>query len=124
MRASIPSYEPLSSYSRHRTLGAIYHARGNLDQAEGVIRKALEIDEKLGRLEGLGTEYGELGLVYRKRGALDAAEALVRKALEIDEEIGRTVGKAARYSSQADGDVQRYAFSEFRWAGTGTPPAE
>ncbi len=80
------------------SLGLIHETRGDLDQAEGMHRKALEIDEKLGRLEGMANQYGNLGLVYRKRGELDHAEAMHRKSLEIGEKLGWLEGMASQYA--------------------------
>ena len=45
-------------------LGLIYRTRGELDKAEEMHKKALEINEKLGRLEGMANQYGNLGSVY------------------------------------------------------------
>ncbi len=36
-----------------------------------MLRKALEIDEKLGRLEGMANQYGNLGVIYQARGDLE-----------------------------------------------------
>lgn len=85
---------------------------GDLDQAEQMHRKSLEIDEKLGRLEGVATSYGNLGLIYRTRGDLDRAEEMLRKSLEIHENLGRSEGMTRDYSnlgviSQAKGNLDR-----------------
>jgi tetratricopeptide (TPR) repeat protein len=80
-------------------LGLIYRARGDLDGAERLFRKSLEINEKLGRLEGMANVYAGLGLVYKTRGDLDEAERLHRKALEIDEKLGRLEGLAITYGN-------------------------
>jgi tetratricopeptide (TPR) repeat protein len=53
--------------SDYGNLGAIYQTRGDLDEAERLIRKALEISEKLGRLEGVAIAYANLGLVMATR---------------------------------------------------------
>ncbi len=70
-------------------LGVVYHIRGDLDRAEEMHRKSLEIDERLGRLEGMASDYGNLGNVYYTRGDLDRAEEMYRKTLEIDKRLGR-----------------------------------
>ena len=80
-------------------LGLIYRKRGDLDKAEEMHRKALEINEKLGRLEGIARQYGNLGLIYQTRGDLDKAEEMYKKALEIDKKIGRLEGQAIRYGN-------------------------
>ncbi len=80
-------------------LGVIHRTRGDLDRAEEMHRKALEIEEKLGRLEGMADQYGNLGLVYGTRGDLDRAEETHRKSLEIEEKLGRLEGMAAQYGN-------------------------
>ncbi|MCH9003444.1 MAG: tetratricopeptide repeat protein, partial [Planctomycetes bacterium] len=65
-------------------LGMLLVFVGKLDEAETASRKALEISDKLGRLEGTATEYGNLGIIFWMRSALDEAEKMYRKALEID----------------------------------------
>ena len=79
--------------------GYIMYSLGDLDGAEAMHRKALEIEEKLGRLEGMANQYGNLGIVLRTRGDLDGAEAMYRKALEINEKLGRLEGMARQYGS-------------------------
>ncbi len=93
-------------------LGLIYKTRGDLDQAETMHRKALEIEEKLGWLEGMASPYGNLGLIYQARGELDQAEAMHRKSLEIHEKLGRLEGMARQYVnlgviSHKRGDLDR-----------------
>jgi tetratricopeptide (TPR) repeat protein len=80
-------------------LGLIYQTRGELDKAEQMHRKALEIEEKLGRLEGMAGQYGNLGAIYLRRGELDKAEQMLRKALEINEKLGRPEGMAIQYGN-------------------------
>ena len=77
-------------------------------------RKSLEIEEQLGRKEGMASDYGNLGIVYQDRGDLDEAEAIYRKALELDEQLGRKEGIASNYSNlgnlyQMRGDLDEAA---------------
>ncbi len=93
-------------------LGLIYRTRGDLDMAEEFLRKSLDIDEHLGRREGMANQYGNLGLIYRTRGDLDKAEEFLRKALDIDEQLGRREGLAAEYGNlgliyQTRGDLDK-----------------
>lgn len=80
-------------------LGNVLQTRGDLDGAEAMHRKALAINEKLGRPEGIAKQYGNLGIVLRTRGDLDRAEAMHRKALEIEEKLGRREGMASHYAN-------------------------
>ncbi len=80
-------------------LGVLRQVRGDLDQAERMHRKSLEINEQLGRREGMASQYGNLGLIHQTRGDLDEAERMHRKALEIDEQLGRREGMATHYGN-------------------------
>jgi len=75
-------------------LGFLYFSVGNLERAEQMHRRALEIQEKLGRLEGVAVHTGNLAIIYQTRGDLNRAEQMHRKALEIDEKLGRMEGVA------------------------------
>ena len=57
-------------------------------EAETIYRKGLEIDEKLGRLEGMANQYGNLGLIFQMRGGLDGARKLWSKARDLHAKIG------------------------------------
>ena len=69
-------------------LGLIYDERGELDKAEEILLKTLEIDEKLELQEGMANSYSNLGIIYSKRGDLDKAEEMCKKSLEIAERLG------------------------------------
>lgn len=51
-------------------------------------RKGLEIDEKLGRLEGTGIQYCNLGVILKRCGELDEARKLWTKARDVLGKIG------------------------------------
>jgi hypothetical protein len=51
-------------------------------------KKSLVIEEKLGRQEGMASEYGNLGNVYKRRGELDGAEEMYHKALALFKAVG------------------------------------
>ncbi len=80
-------------------LGAIYKTRGELDKAEEMHNKALEIAEKLGLQDIVAGAYGNLGLIYRRRGELDKAEQMHNKALEIAERLGLQESIANQYAA-------------------------
>lgn len=80
-------------------LGNIFEMRGDLDEAEKMHRKSLEIEKKLGRLEGMASDYGNLGNIFWRRGDLDEAEKMHRKSLAIDEKLGRLEGMASQYGN-------------------------
>ena len=76
-------------------LGNHYSLLGEMDAAREMYEKALEISERLGRLEGMANQYGNLGLIAQTRGDLDEAEKMLRKSLEIEERLGHLEGMAA-----------------------------
>ena len=93
-------------------LGFLYRLIGDLERAEQMHRKSLEINEELGWKEGMACNYGNLGLVYRDRSDLDRAEQMHRKSLEINEELGWKQGMANNYGNlgvvyQTRGDLER-----------------
>lgn len=67
-----------------RKLGVRLHSRGDLDHAETMIRASLEIEEKLGRPEGVAIDYRNLGVIFNARGDFSQAEALFRKSLAVE----------------------------------------
>jgi tetratricopeptide (TPR) repeat protein len=85
---------------------------GDLDRAEEMDRRALAINDQLGRREGMARAYGNLGNVYSTRGDLDRAEEMYRKSLAIDEQLGRREGMANQYGNlgivyRTRGDLDR-----------------
>ena len=76
----------------YRGLGVISQTRGDLEQAEELQRKSLQIHEELGHRRGLAACYGSLGVISQTRGDLEQAEELQRKSLQIHEELGHRRG--------------------------------
>jgi tetratricopeptide (TPR) repeat protein len=69
-------------------LGNVLFIQGDLADAEQMYRKSLEIDEKLGRLEGLTNAYLNLGMVLSTQGDLVGAEQMFLKSLDAAERLG------------------------------------
>ncbi len=82
-----------------RRLGVLRHTRGDLDHAEAMIRKSLEIEEKLGRPEWMAINYRNLGVIFNARGDLAQAEAMFRKSLGIEEKLGRPEEMSITYGN-------------------------
>jgi tetratricopeptide (TPR) repeat protein len=95
-------------------LAFLHQFLGDLDRAEEMLRKSLEIGKKLGRLAGMAIDYGNLGLIHRKRGDLARAEEMHRKALEIDEKLGRQEGMANTYGNLGSVAKQRGDIAQVR----------
>jgi tetratricopeptide (TPR) repeat protein len=87
----------------YSNLGTVLKTRSDLDAAEAMQRKALAINEKLGRLDEMAKNYGNLGNVLQARGDLDAAESMYSKALAINERLGKLEGVANIYSNVGNG---------------------
>ncbi len=68
--------------------GLLQHVRGDAADAERMLRRALEIDTRLGHDEGIARDLGNLALIPEARGDLDEAERLTRESLAIGERIG------------------------------------
>ena len=66
---------------------------------EGMYRKALALNETLGRKEGMAKYYGSLGTLYKTRGDFGKAEEVCRKALALYEELGCIEGMAKQYGN-------------------------
>ena len=73
--------------------------RAYLNRAEEMYRKSLELNEVLGRKEGVAKYYGNLGTLYKIRGDFARAEEMCGKALAINEEMGRKEGMAKQYGN-------------------------
>ena len=71
--------------------GIVLGMRGELDGAEAIFRKSLEIDKKLERRECMAKDYYNLGWVLFKRGDLEGAKAMCRESQKISQELGQLV---------------------------------
>ncbi len=78
-------------------LGIVHQRRGNLDEAEALQRKALDLHKELGNKRGMANHYSSLGNVHNAHGNLDEAEAVWLKALDLNEELGHKEGMANAY---------------------------
>ncbi|CAG0956875.1 hypothetical protein PHYC_00514 [Phycisphaerales bacterium] len=68
-------------------LGLIAQFRKDLERAEQFMGRAVEIDRRLGNLEGLARDLGNSALVPEARGDLDRAESLFKEALAVAQTI-------------------------------------
>ncbi len=80
-------------------LGFICQTKGQLDRAEEIQKRSLEIDKKLDHIKAMAADYGNLGMIYQKRGEFDKAEEMVEKALKIDEKLGLLEWGATAYGN-------------------------
>jgi tetratricopeptide (TPR) repeat protein len=80
-------------------LGSILQDKGQLDEADELLRRSIAIAERSGpdKKADLASGLHHLGLSARARGRLDEAEKLIRKAIELSKEVRNLVGLAASY---------------------------
>jgi len=69
-------------------LGVVHLARGDLDKAEEMHRKALVLHEEIDNKEGVADSYGDLGLVSRNRGDLESCCSYWHLSCDLYIEIG------------------------------------
>ena len=82
------SERALGMASEYGNWGIVYYERGELNKAEDMYKKALEIDKKIGRLEGQAIRYFNLGIVYKQRGDIGKAKEYWEKAVGLFKKIG------------------------------------
>lgn len=62
-------------------LGNIWATRGDLDEAEKLYEKSLEVDDSIFREKGLAIAHLNIGNVHMSRGRFDKAEEMYQKAI-------------------------------------------
>lgn len=70
------------------SLGNTLQTRGDLGHAEEMYQRALRVNEKLRRLEGLPRDSGYLGHVLRMRGDRAGAKRMYLGVLDTAERLG------------------------------------
>ena len=83
----------------YSNLAIVYQTRGDLEQAEHMHKKALEIHTALQDRESIARDYNNLGYIYWSRGDLAQAEAVYRKSLDLHEALGKRSGMADNYAN-------------------------
>lgn len=66
-----------------------------------MLRKALGINQKLGRLEAMALDYGNLGVICHARGDLDGALVLLREVERICRQLSNVQGLTTSLTNQA-----------------------
>jgi len=110
LRAHLDGYESLMARFPDRAeyldgAGLLYTRLGRLDDAERVLRRALEVDP------GNSAALNHLGLVRQARGDADGALALFRAAVAADPAdpgCRSNLGVALRAASDLEGAVEQY----------------
>ena len=74
--------------TNYGNLGVINWERGALKEAERMYREALQIDQHLGRYEGMANQYHNIGEVLAARGDVPAAREMWTNARDLFARIG------------------------------------
>jgi len=95
-----------------RALGNAYSAAGQLEMAERVLRRGLQLAEQIGNAEDIGGALTNLGLVLLERGSLDEAIQCDRRAIEEFERSGHGSGRTTAYANLAEKLAAKGAYAE------------
>ncbi|GIV24443.1 MAG: hypothetical protein KatS3mg026_0135 [Bacteroidia bacterium] len=94
-----------------RNLGIGHAIKGELEQAESCLKKAIALFEQLEHPRGLGLSYSNLGTVYQQMGRLDkAVEYLVRslRYLQLIPELAFFYAQALANLGSLFGELEQY----------------
>ncbi|MEH2115398.1 tetratricopeptide repeat protein [Nostoc sp.] len=73
----------------------IYREKGEVDKAIALYNQSLEINERIGYVQGKAATLHSLAGIYANKGEVEQAIALYNQSLEINERIGNIQTKAA-----------------------------
>jgi tetratricopeptide (TPR) repeat protein len=76
-------------------LAEIYVTQGELAKAIALYEQSLEINEKIGYLQGKAATWHQLAVIYATQGEVAKAMAFYEQSLDLAEKIGDVEGKAA-----------------------------
>ena len=98
---SYKKVEKLATESTHKAvaygnMGNIFQTQGDLDQAMQMYQKSLDINEALGRKEGIAIQYGNMGKIFQMQGDLDQARNVWTMALVLFTELGSPHAKTVQ----------------------------
>ena len=83
-------------------LAIIYANQGEVAKAIAFYEQSLELDEKIGDVQGKAATLHQLAIIYANQGEVAKAIALYEQSLELQEKIGNVQGKAATLHNLAD----------------------
>ena len=83
-------------------LGISYANQGEVAKALQFYQESLELQEKIGNLQGKAATFHNLAIIYANQGEVAKAIALYEQSLELKEKIGDVQGKAATLHSLAE----------------------
>ncbi len=77
-----------AEYNKNADLARSYFANGDLDRAEEMYRKVLDLEEQMGSKAGVAHSYYHIGKVYAARGDRDGARGYFARARLLLEKVG------------------------------------
>ena len=94
------------------SIGLIYHAKGDLDQALKHFQEALKVHREVGYRQGEANQLGNIGLIYSDKGDLDQALKHFLEVLKVFKEVGHKQDEATALSNiglvyRAKGDLDQ-----------------
>ena len=102
-----PQEDETQKASIIHNLAIIYAQLGDVDNAIALYQQSLDLDEKIGDVQGKAASLHQLAIIYAQLGEVDNAIALYQQSLELDEKIGNVQGKAASLHQLAGIYAQR-----------------
>ncbi len=97
--ASEPDMDPVEHARVLNDLGWIDFRRGDLDEAEGFFKQALELAEPAAQYDVIASIYNRLGGIYFQRDQVERAKEFVQRSLALRERIGDVVAVARTYNN-------------------------
>ena len=79
-------------------LAGIYANQGEVAKAIAFYEQSLELQEKIGNLQGKAATLHQLAIIYANQGEVEQAIAFYQQSLELKEKIGAVQGKAATFA--------------------------
>lgn len=101
-----------SVMSAYSTLGMLYEAKGEMDEALKLHKQSLHSAQELGDRRSAALAEGNIGMIHRRRGDLTAAEKHLSSSLAVAREIGDEFGMANALGNLANIARQRGQFDQ------------
>ncbi|MBN2047526.1 MAG: tetratricopeptide repeat protein [Anaerolineaceae bacterium] len=80
-------------------IGWIYFRRGNMDQAEELLKKSLDLVEHTEAYDVISSIYNRLGGIYFLKGDMDLSTTYVQRSLQLREQLGEVASVARSYNN-------------------------
>ena len=90
-----PLKEEAETSAIYLSFGMLKAQRGDVDEAINLYQQSLELNERIGDVQGKATSLHQLAGIYAQQGEVSQAINLYQQSLELYERIGDVQGKAA-----------------------------